>query len=73
MFATWKFDWEKIKNGVNKIQCVYSDNDPYVPVSYAEQLHELTGAELKLMPGQKHFSISTFSKYSKFPELLDLV
>jgi len=73
MFKTWKFDWKKIKNRVNKIYAIYSDNDPYVPVWHAEQLHKLIGAELVLMPGQKHFSISTYSKYTKFPKIIDLI
>lgn len=73
MFATWNFDWKKIKNWVNKIYAIYSDDDPYVPMWHAQQLHKLVNAELKLMPGQKHFSLSGSPKYKKFPEIIDLV
>lgn len=73
MYATWEFDWKKIKNQVNKIYALYSDDDPFVPMWHAEQLHKLIGAELVLMPGQKHFSISTCPKYKRFPELFDMI
>jgi len=73
MFRTWNFDWEKIKRQVGKIYAVYSDDDPYVPTDRAEKLRELTGAEKIMIPGQKHFSVSSNPKYKKFPEILDLV
>ncbi len=73
MFATWNFDWKKIKKKTEKIYVVYSDDDPFVPVWHAQQLKQLVNAELFLMPGQKHFSVSTFPKYTQFPEILNLI
>lgn len=73
MFASWKFDWGKITKKVDKILAVYSDDDPYVPTWHAQELHRLTGAQKVLMPGQKHFSISTYPKYNQFPEIVELI
>lgn len=73
MFRTWKFDWEKIKTKAKKFIVVCSDNDPFVPAKHGKDLERLLDAKLIVMPGQKHFSISTFPKYSKFPELLELI
>jgi uncharacterized protein len=73
MFASWKFNWNKIRSRAKKFIAVCSDDDPYVPSKHANELKRLVGAEIIVMPGQKHFSVSTAPKYTKFPELLDLI
>jgi predicted alpha/beta hydrolase family esterase len=73
MFRTWKFDWEKIKTKARKFIVVCSDNDPFVPAKHGRELERLLDTKSIVMPGQKHFGISTFPKYSRFPELFDLI
>lgn len=73
MFRTWKFDFEKIKKHVETVIAVYSDDDPYVPVSNALDLERLVGAKLYLLPGQKHFSTSSSPKYTQFQALIDII
>ena len=67
------FDFRKIKKQANKFLFIHSDDDPYCPLEHAEYLAKETGGELKVMPGQKHFSVETDPKFSTFPELLQLV
>ena len=73
MFATWNFDWEKVRLGSRRITIIYSDDDPFVPKKHAVKLQNLLKAKSIMMPGQKHFSVLTFPKYTKFPELLKLI
>jgi hypothetical protein len=73
MYASWIFNWRKIKKQADKIIAIYSDDDPFVPVKHARELHKLVGAEKVLIPGQKHFSVSTNNKYTEFPEILKWV
>ena len=52
---------------------IHSDNDPYCPLEHAEYLSNELNGELKVMPGQKHFSEETDHKYSTFPLLKDIL
>lgn len=53
---------------------VHSENDPFCPLNHVEFLKTGTGGCLIMLPGQKHFSISTMgSKYSQFPKLLEII
>lgn len=65
------FDFAKIKTHAGEFLFIHSDNDPYCPLNHAEYLAEQVGGELKVMPGQKHFSEETDPKYTKFPEILE--
>lgn len=68
------FDFYKIKKKAKKFIFIHSDNDPYCPLEHAEFLNEQLKGELVILPGQKHFSISTAGeKYKEFPELLNIV
>lgn len=70
MFAR-PFNWEKIKKQARKFIFIHSDDDPNVPSYHGPALKERLGGELVIMPGQKHFSVSTAGeKYREFPELL---
>lgn len=65
------FDWEKIKKHARKIVLIHSDNDPYVALRHGEKLKSHLGAELVIMPGQFHFSVSSAGPtYKTFPQLL---
>lgn len=69
-------DWPALKKKAKRIILYHSDNDPYVPLRYGEKLKKLLDAELIIMPGQAHFSTTTYpekEKYKKFPELLEKI
>lgn len=49
-------DWEKAKSRASKFICLFSDNDPWVPVSEAEIFKKELGAEVKILLNQGHFN-----------------
>lgn len=49
-------DFNKVKKHTNKFIAVYSDNDPYVPVSDSKLFKERLGAELILEKGKGHIT-----------------
>ena len=68
------FDWDKIKARCKKIILIHSDDDPFVPVDQGEFLKEKLGAEMRILKGQQHFSISTMGDgYFQFPPILELI
>lgn len=44
-----------------------------LPLEHAEYLAKELGGELKVIPGQKHFSRETDPKYTTFPLLKELL
>ncbi len=66
-------DFEKIKSHCDNFLLIHSDDDPYCPLEHAKYLSEKLSGELKILPGQKHFSEETDSKYTTFPLLLELL
>lgn len=66
-------DFEKIRNHSKSFLIIHSDNDPYCPVDHAEYLAEQLHGELKIVPGQKHFSVETNPKYITFPLLKQIL
>jgi predicted alpha/beta hydrolase family esterase len=67
------FDFEKIKEHSQKFLSIHSDDDPYFPLEHAQFLASRLDGELKLIPGQKHFSEETDPKYTEFPALLEIL
>ena len=55
-FFTTPFDYEKIKSRCDKFVAIASDDDPYVPLRYADILKERFGAEVTIKHSMKHFS-----------------
>lgn len=49
-------DLEKVKANCNKIIAIFSDNDPYVPVSDSELFKEKLGAEIIILSNKGHIS-----------------
>ncbi len=67
-------NFDEIKKRAKRIVLVHSDDDPYCPLEHAEYQQKKLDAELVLLKGQKHFSVSTAGeKYKKFPELLKIL
>ena len=54
----------------DQIICVYSDNDPYVPLHLFEEFAAITKAERRIVHGGGHLNAE--AGYREFPLLLDL-
>lgn len=67
------FKWNAVRNGVNKLYVIHSDNDPYVPLDQAEYVAQQTGAEFVLITGQGHFNTEQSDAYRQFPELVRII
>src|SRR3989344_5179853 len=62
------FDWQKVRQNVEKIILIHSDDDPYVLLKHGEILKEKLNAKLIVRKGHKHFSISTGGeRFRKLP------
>jgi predicted alpha/beta hydrolase family esterase len=72
-FLSDSFNWEKIKNNTHgkKIRVIHGDNDPYVPVSDAQNIINELGGELIIIPNGKHLNGS--SGYTELPELISIL
>ncbi len=68
------FDFEKIRTRARRFVFLHSDNDPWCPLSGAEELAEKLGGELVVVPGGAHLNIGTAGPaYKEFPLLLTMV
>jgi predicted alpha/beta hydrolase family esterase len=68
------FDWMKIQANVSeRILCIHSDDDPYVPLDQAKYVADSVGAEMIVVQNQGHFNLEKSPEYSKFPLLLELL
>ncbi len=75
-FLRGGFDWQKIKNSVEKIFILDSDNDPYVPLSEGKILQARLGGKHQTFHGRGHLNrwgATQKSGEQTFPEILDLV
>ncbi len=66
-------DFEAIKKHAKNFLFIHSDDDPYCPLEHAQYLSKKLNGELRVIPGQKHFSAGTDPKYTKFPLLKELL
>ncbi|MBU0466614.1 MAG: alpha/beta hydrolase [Nanoarchaeota archaeon] len=46
---------EKVKSHIGKVEAIFSDNDPYVPLSDKDIFKELLGAEIHIEHKKGHF------------------
>ena len=51
-------DFKKVKQHVNKFVCIFSDNDPYVPLSQKDLFERELGAEIIVENNKGHFTES---------------
>lgn len=51
--------------------CLFSDNDPYVPISMSESITDQLSAEKIIIPGGKHLNAS--AGFIEFTELLKVI
>jgi hypothetical protein len=68
-----KFDYEKIKLKANQFMVIHSDDDPHCPPEGAKRIATRLGAQFKLFHGMKHFSEHTDPRFTKFPELIEII
>ncbi len=69
--ANRDFNWDKIRNNCRKFVIFASDNDPFVPLEKAEELHKLLPSELVIIKGAEHLNAG--SGYFTFDELRDSI
>lgn len=62
---------EMIEQYTKFVYCLYSDNDPYVPMQELEDFALHTKAEKSIITGAGHFN--TTSGYIRFPEILSVI
>ncbi len=48
-------DWEKVKNHCNDFVCIFSDNDPYVPLSNKELFKNRLNSKSIVLHNRYHF------------------
>jgi len=65
------FNWDKIRKNCGKFVIFASDNDPYVPMEKADELHKRLPSELIIIKGAEHLNAG--SGYLTFNELRDAI
>lgn len=65
------FDWEKVCANAGKTAILHGDNDPYVPVLHALELHNGLAGPIEIIPNGGHLNAE--SGYTSFPALLKLI
>lgn len=65
------FDWQKIKKSSQEVFVFHGDNDPYVPLSEAENLAEKLCAETEVIKNGGHLNES--AGFVEFPALLETI
>jgi predicted alpha/beta hydrolase family esterase len=67
------FDFEEIKKRAKRFIFVHSSDDPYCPIEQAEYLHSQIGGEFFKFHDMGHFSASLDPRFTKLPELLEII
>lgn len=67
------FDFKHIKQKAKEFIFIHADNDPYCPIEQARELQSKLDGEFIVMPGMGHFSAGLDPRFTKFPELLELI
>ena len=70
-FVEHEFNWEKIKKNAGKIDIFHGDNDPYIPLKYAEKISAKLEVSMQIIKNGGH--LNSESNYTKFPELLKVL
>lgn len=65
------FEWQAIRENVNKLLFIHSDTDPYVPLGQARFVADSCKAELLVIPRQGHFNLEQSKEYVAFPKLIE--
>jgi predicted alpha/beta hydrolase family esterase len=65
-FFTASWDVKTLKQNVQKIELLCSDNDPYIPIQKFETLAKTLGVTLKKYPGRGHLNGEKLSEILPF-------
>ena len=68
-----EFDYDKIKQAARQHIVIHSDDDPHCPIEGAREIARGIKAEMIEMHDMKHFSVHTDPRFTKFPELLEII
>jgi predicted alpha/beta hydrolase family esterase len=68
-----QYDFEKIKSVAKNFIVIHSDDDPYCPIKDAREIAKKLDAKFIEMHKMKHFSKNTDPRFTKFPELLEII
>ncbi len=66
-----QIEFSKPRRMLGKIIAIFSENDPYAPVSQADMFKNQLGAETVLVPNRGHFT--SMDDVTEAPEVLDAV
>jgi hypothetical protein len=64
-------DWAKVKSHCDNFVCIFSDNDPYVPLSEEKLFKEKLGAKTLVLHERSHFDPA--GGVEDLPEILDFL
>ena len=64
-------DWERVKRMCPKFVAIFSDNDPYVPLSQVKTFEKNLHTKAMVLHARGHFSSSEGT--TELPEALDAV
>lgn len=70
-FIERNFNWEKIRRNAGKLYMFHGDNDPYVPLPFAQRLANKLKAPLTIIKGGGHLNAE--AGYTEFPEILNAI
>ena len=70
-FLTTNRKLAKVSKFVKFFHCIYSDNDPYLPIELLEDFAKTVGAKVHQIEGAGHLNSS--AGYNEFPFLLELL
>ena len=64
-------DWKAVNNNCKEFIAIFSDNDPYVPLSNVNLFKEKLNAKILILNNKGHFD--PFSGIKELPEILEFV
>ena len=64
-------DWKKVKNHCDNFICIFSDNDPYVPLSNLKLFKEKLNAKCLTLKNRHHFNEG--NDIFELPEILKFI
>ena len=71
-FFAGDFDWDGVRRRKGPVcQCWAGDDDPYVPLARSQEVADLLGAGLEVIPGGGH--LNSESGFDRFPQLRDAI
>ena len=70
-FISGPFRWARIRKAARQFFVFAGDNDPYVPLSFSEDIAGALGVPTQVVPGGGHLNAE--SGYTEFRELIPLL